>query len=169
MTDYIMMALYLIVSLAGLISLIFGLPGNFIILGGSLLYGWYGGFSEITLKIIIILIVLALVGELIEFLLGILGAKKYRSSNRAIVGSIVFGIIGGILGAPFFFGIGAVIGAFAGAFAGAIAIELTQGKKMDEAIKSGWGAFIGRVAGTISKGAIGVAMIAVTLTAVLKN
>ncbi len=167
--DYVMMALFLVVSLSGLISLIFGLPGNFIILGGSVLYGWYGGFSEITVRVIIVLVALAVVGELIELLLGILGAKKYRSSNRAVIGSIVFGIIGGILGAPFFFGIGAVVGAFAGAFAGAIAIELTQGKKMDDAIKSGWGAFIGRVAGTISKGAIGIAMIAVTLLAVLKH
>jgi len=165
--DYVILAFYLLFSLAGLISLIFGLPGNFVILGASMLYGWYGGFQEITVKIIIILIVLALAGELIEFLLGILGSKKYESSNRAIVGSIIFGIIGAVLGAPFFFGIGAVVGAFAGAFAGAIIVELSQGKKMDEALKSGWGAFIGRVAGTISKGAFGIAMIAITVVSVL--
>ncbi|MEW6145246.1 MAG: DUF456 domain-containing protein [Thermodesulfobacteriota bacterium] len=167
--DYVIFALYLLVSLAGLVSLIFGFPGTFIILGGSVLYGWYGGFQEVTVRIIVILVVLALAGELIEFLLGILGSKKYESSNRAIVGSIVFGIIGAIMGAPFFFGIGAVIGAFAGAFAGAILMELSQGKKMDEALKSGWGAFIGRVAGTISKGAVGIAMIAITVLAVLNN
>ena len=165
MIDYIIMALFLVLSLSGLVSLVFGLPGNFIILGASVLYGWYGGFREITVRVIIILVVLALAGELIEFLLGILGAKKYESSNRAVVGSIVFGIMGGIMGAPFFFGIGAVIGAFAGA----ILMELTQGKKMDDAIKSGWGAFLGRVAGTISKGAVGIAMIAITVTAVLNN
>jgi hypothetical protein len=167
--DYVLLALYILISLAGLISLIFGLPGTFIILGASVLYGWYGGFSEITVRVIIILVVLALAGELIEFLLGILGSKKYESSNRAIVGSIIFGIIGAVMGAPFFFGIGAVIGAFAGAFAGAILMELSQGKKMDEAIKSGWGAFLGRVAGTISKGAVGIAMIAITVLAVLNN
>ena len=167
--DYVVLAFYLLFSLAGLVSLIFGLPGNFVILGASMLFGWYGGFQEITVKIIIILIVLALAGELIEFLLGIAGSKKYESSNRAIVGSIIFGIIGAVLGAPFFFGIGAVVGAFAGAFAGAIIVELSQGKNMDEALKSGWGAFIGRVAGTISKGAVGIAMIAVTVAAVLNN
>jgi uncharacterized protein YqgC (DUF456 family) len=85
------------------------------------------------------------------------------------VGSIIFGIIGAVMGAPFFFGIGAVIGAFAGAFAGAILMELSQGKRMDEALKSGWGAFIGRVAGTISKGAVGIAMIAITVLAALNN
>jgi uncharacterized protein YqgC (DUF456 family) len=167
--DYVLLALYILVSLAGLVSLIFGLPGTFIILGASVLYGWYGGFSDITVRVIILLVVLALAGELIEFLLGILGSKKYESSNRAIVGSIIFGIIGAVMGAPFFFGIGAVIGAFAGAFAGAILMELSQGKKMDEAIKSGWGAFLGRVAGTISKGAVGIAMIAITVLAVLNN
>jgi uncharacterized protein len=167
--DYVILAFYLLFSLAGLVSLIFGFPGNFVILGASLLIGWYGGFQEITVKIIIILIVLALAGELIEFLLGIAGSKKYESSNRAIVGSIIFGIIGAVLGAPFFFGLGAVVGAFAGAFAGAIIVELSQGKNMDEALKSGWGAFIGRVAGTISKGAVGIAMIAVTVAAVLNN
>jgi len=167
--DYVLLAFYILVSLAGLVSLIFGLPGTFIILGASVLYGWYGGFSDITVRVIIILVVLALAGELIEFLLGILGSKKYESSNRAIVGSIIFGIIGAVMGAPFFFGIGAVIGAFAGAFAGAILMELSQGKKMDEAIKSGWGAFLGRVAGTISKGAVGIAMIAITVLAVLRN
>lgn len=169
MMDYVLLALYILVSLAGLVSLAFGLPGTFIILGASVLYGWYGGFSEITVRVIIILVVLALAGELIEFLLGILGSKKYESSNRAIAGSIIFGIIGAVMGAPFFFGIGAVIGAFAGAFAGAILMELSQGKKMDEAIKSGWGAFLGRVAGTISKGAVGIAMIAITVLAVLNN
>jgi uncharacterized protein len=167
--DYVVLAFYLLFSLAGLVSLIFGLPGNFVILGASMLFGWYGGFQEITVKIIIILIVLALAGELIEFLLGVAGSKKYESSNRAIVGSIIFGIIGAVMGAPFFFGIGAVAGAFAGAFAGAIIVELSQGKNMDEALKSGWGAFIGRVAGTISKGAVGIAMIAVTVAAVLNN
>jgi hypothetical protein len=167
--DYVIFSLYLLISLAGLISLVFGLPGTFIILGVSVLYGWYGGFQEITIRLIVILVVLALAGELIEFLLGILGSKKYESSNRAIVGSIIFGIIGAVMGAPFFFGIGAVIGAFAGAFAGAILMELSQGKKMDEALKSGWGAFIGRVAGTISKGAVGIAMIAITVVAVLNN
>ncbi len=167
--DYVVLAIYILVSLAGLASLIFGLPGTFIILGASVLFGWYGGFSDITVRVIIVLVVLALAGELIEFLLGILGSKKYESSNRAIVGSIIFGIIGAVMGAPFFFGIGAVIGAFAGAFAGAILMELSQGKKMDEAIKSGWGAFLGRVAGTISKGAVGIAMIAITVLAVLNN
>lgn len=167
--EYVILSLYVLIALAGLISHLFGLPGNFIILAGSVLLGWYGEFQEVTVKIIIILVALALLAEVIEFLMGIAGAKKYKSSNKAIVGSIVFGIIGGIIGIPFFFGIGAVIGAFIGAFAGAFIIEFVFDRDLDRAVKSGWGALLGRVGGAISKGAIGLTMIVITIVSVVGN
>ncbi len=169
MMDYIIFSLFIFVAVAGLISHVFGFPGNFIILADSILFGWYDGFTEVTLKILVILLALALLGELVEFIVGILGAKKYKSSNKAIVGSIVFGIIGGILGIPFFFGIGAVIGAFIGAFVGAFLVEYFLEKNVDRAVKSGWGAFIGRIAGTFFKGALGVAMIVIVVVAYVGN
>jgi uncharacterized protein YqgC (DUF456 family) len=169
MIEYIVFSLFLFISIAGLISHVFGLPGNFIILGASILFGWYGGFKEVTLTTLIVLLALALLGELIEFIVGILGAKKYKSSNKAIVGSIVFGIIGGILGIPFFLGIGAVIGAFIGAFVGAFFVEFVLQKNVDRAMKSGWGAFLGRLAGAFFKGAIGVTMVVIVIVNVLGN
>ena len=78
--DYLIFALFIVVAIAGLVSIIAGLPGNFIILAASALYGWYGGFEEITVKVIIVLVVLALLGEALEFLLGILGAKERKAS-----------------------------------------------------------------------------------------
>lgn len=167
--DYLVFIVFLIVALAGLISLVFGLPGTFIILADSILYSWYKGFNEITTKVILILVVLAALGELLEFLLGILGAKKEKASNSAIVGSIIFGIIGAILGASFLLGIGSVIGAFVGAFAGAFLIELFKRKGINQAIQSGRGALFGKVVGTITKGAIGVTMIAITVVSVVRN
>ena len=169
MIDYLVFSLFIFVAVAGLISHVFGFPGNFIILADSILFGWYDGFKEVTIKILIVLLALALLGELVEFVLGILGAKKYKSSNKAIVGSIVFGIIGGILGIPFFFGIGAVIGAFVGAFVGAFLVEFLLEKNVDRAMKSGWGAFIGRLGGTFFKGAIGIAMIVIVAVSYLGN
>lgn len=167
--DYVIFFLFLLVSIFGLISHVFGLPGNFIILGASILLAWYGGFHDISVTVLIVLIALALVGELIEFVLGIYGAKKYKSSNKAIVGSIVFGIAGAVLGLPFFLGIGAVIGAFIGAFVGAFIVDLFIQKNVDSAVKSGWGAFLGRVGGSISKAALGMAMIVITVVSVVRN
>ncbi len=167
--DYIVFVVFLIVAFAGFISLLFGLPGTFVILADSILYGWYKGFNEITTKVIVILAALAVFGELLEFLLGILGAKREKASNSAIAGSIVGGIAGAILGAPFLFGIGAVIGAFVGAFAGAFLVELLKRRTINQAIQSGRGAFLGKVVGTITKGAIGIAMITITVISVIRN
>jgi uncharacterized protein YqgC (DUF456 family) len=167
--DYLVFTVFLIVALAGLISLVFGLPGTFIILADSVAYAWYKGFNEITTKVIIILIILAALGELLEFLLGILGAKKEKASNSAVAASIICGIIGAILGAPFLLGIGSIIGALIGAFAGAFLIEIYKRKGINQAIQSGRGALLGKVVGTITKGAIGITMIAITLVSVVRN
>lgn len=131
--------------------------------------GWYGGFKEVTVTVLIVLTGLALLGELIEFVLGIYGSKKYKSSGRAIAGSIVFGMAGGVLGLPFFLGIGAVIGAFIGAFVGAFLVELVVRRKVRGAVQSGWGAFVGRVGGTVSKAAVGMAMIVIAVVSVVRN
>src|SRR3990172_8450772 len=149
--DYLIFSIFLIVALFGLVSLIFGLPGNFIILADSLLYGWYGGFKEITHKVILILIILAIVGEVLEYGLGILGAKKRGATKGAIIASII----------------GSIIGAFLGAFGGAFLLEYLQGKGVNQAIESGWGAFLGRVGGAISKGFIGIMMIIITIVSVV--
>ena len=167
--DYLVFGIFLIVALFGLVSLIFGLPGNFIILADSLLYGWYGGFKEITYKVILILIILVTLGEVLEYGLGIHGAKKRGASKGAIIASIVGGIVGAIVCAPFLFGIGSLIGAFLGAFAGAFLIEYYQGKGINQAMESGWGALLGRVGGAISKGFIGIMMIVITIVSVVRN
>lgn len=167
--EIIVFVLFLLFAVLGLVTHIFGLPGNFIILADAFLFSWYLDFDKVPFNIFLILIGLALLGELIEFLLGLIGAKKYKSSNRAVVGSIILGIVGAIWGAPFLFGVGSVIGAFVGAFIGAFFVELILEKNLDQALDSGWGSLIGRVGGTISKVLIGVIMIVLVVTSYVKN
>ena len=167
--EIFLLVLFILFSIAGIISHFFGLPGNWVILAVSFLLAWAGHFDKIPLNTLAILLVLTLLGELVEFLLGIVGAKKYEASNRAIAGSIVFGIIGAIIGAPFFLGIGSIIGAFAGAFAGAVIVELSQGKSFDRALNSGWGTFLGRVGGSFAKIFIGIVMVVITLSSYFNN
>ncbi len=167
--EIFLLILFFLFSIAGIISHFFGLPGNWVILGVSFLLAWAGHFDKIQITTLAILLALTLLGELVEFLLGIVGAKKYEASNRAIAGSIFFGIIGAILGAPFFLGIGSIIGAFAGAFAGAVIFELLQGKGITQAINSGWGTLIGRVGGSFAKIFIGIVMVVITLSSYFNN
>ncbi len=167
--EYVVFSIFLFVMFIGLISILIGFPGNFLILANSVLYGWYGGFKTITVNIVIVLIMLAVLGEVFEFVLGIIGSKKQNSSTKAIVGSIVGGIFGAVWGAPFLFGIGSIVGAFVGAFAGAFVVEYVRIRNVDQALKSGWGAFVGRVGGTITKGLIAIAMISIAVFSVVGN
>jgi uncharacterized protein YqgC (DUF456 family) len=165
--EYLVFSIFLFVMFIGLISILFGFPGNFLILANSVLYGWYGGFKEITVKIVIVLIVLAILGEVFEFVLGVIGSKKHKSSTKAIVGSIVGGILGAVWGAAFLFGVGSIIGAFIGAFAGAFVVEYVRIRNIHQAAQSGWGAFVGRVGGTITKGIIAITMISIAVFSVI--
>lgn len=167
--EFLIFAILVLIALLGLLSHILGLPGNFIIFGSAVVLSWYGGFEKVEVNTLVILGGLVALGEALEFILGIIGAKRFKSSNRAVVGSIFFGIVGAIWGAPFFFGLGSVIGAFIGAFVGAFIVELAVGKKLDEAINSGWGSLLGRVGGTISKAFIGIVMIVIIVTSYFKN
>ncbi len=147
--------------LVGLFGLFFGLPGNWMILGATLVYALATGFAQIGWGLLVSLFLLTVAGEVVEYLFGIAGARRFGSSNRGIVFSFLGGFVGAILCAPLFFGFGAILGALAGAFLGAVLIELlTYGpKEWRKALRSGWGNFIGRMAGIITKMAIAIGMI----------
>jgi len=153
--------IFFFILLLGLISLFFGLPGTWLILVTTTVYAWVTGFAHVGGGMILSLALLTLVGEVVEYLFGIAGARRFGSSGRGILFSIVGGFVGAVVGAPLFFGFGAVLGALVGAFLGAVLIEvLTYGAaEWRKAVRSGWGNFLGRIAGVITKMAIAIGMI----------
>ena len=54
-----------------------------------------------------------------------------------------------------------------GAFLGAFIVEFLNSKGSEQAVESGWGAFVGRVGGTITKGIIAITMISIAVFSVL--
>lgn len=137
--EYAVFLIFLLVMFTGLVSILFGFPGNFLILAASALYGWYGGFEVITLGILLVLTLLAIVGEVLEFAMGVRGLRKHRSSTRAIIGSIVGGILGAFWGAPFLMGFGSVMGALIGVFTGSFIAEYVRIRDISQALQSGFG------------------------------
>jgi uncharacterized protein YqgC (DUF456 family) len=165
--DILYAVLLTVALLAGLVAVPFGFPGTFIILAAAFLYALGTGFSVITWTTLGVLLAAALLAEGAEALAGLAGARKYGSGRLGIVASIVGGIAGAVLGAPLFFGLGAVPGAMVGAFAGAVLAEFARGRSSREALRAGWGTFLGRLAGTVVKGALAVAMTVICLQKVL--
>jgi len=132
-------------SAAGLAALFLSCPGNLIILIGAVVFAFLTKFSIIGSKSLIILFSLYLFGEVAEYFLVILGAKKFGASNVAVVGAVIGGTAGAILGAPLL-GVGILFGAFLGIFFGAFLVELLIQRNLVRSLKAGVGGVIGRIA-----------------------
>ncbi|MGE3181975.1 MAG: DUF456 family protein [Phycisphaerae bacterium] len=154
--------LLLVVNLFWVGLLVLGLPGTWLILLTCAVAEWFvtGEGALFTKQTLLLLAALAVIGELIEFGAGVVGAKKFGGSRKGAIGALVGSIVGG-LAFTFFIPIpiiGTLIGACLGAAAGSIFMELRGGRTMDEAMRSGVGAGIGRFSGTVAKIAVGAVM-----------
>ncbi len=150
----------ILASIIGVILTIFAAFGNLVILGGIGLYALMTNFAVINYKILIVITIIYLFGELLEYIAVTFGAKKLGASNKAIVGAIIGGILGAVFGAGFA-GIGAFFGAFLGVFLGAFIIELIFEKDFKQSVKSGLGGVLGRLGAMVGKLAIALVMISI--------
>lgn len=143
---------------------IFGLPANWVVLGIAGLWKWlHPDAAAMNLTFFIIIGGLALAGEILEFGVQMLGARRYGGTGRGTLGGFIGGIAGAILGAPFFLGLGALLGALGGAYLGCLVMELGLGRSGDEARRAAMGTFIGRFLGLSLKFGLGVWMVSMTI------
>lgn len=156
------------VILIGLIFLLIcllqvvGLPANWIILVLVFLWKLLGpavSANGVSWTFIIIMALLAALGELMEWVLQVKLGSKFGSSAKGNWGGILGSIIGGILMLPLFFGFGALLGALAGAYIGCLLVELACRRNFRAAHISAWGAFIGRSLGMSLKLGLGIAIV----------
>jgi uncharacterized protein YqgC (DUF456 family) len=96
-------------------------------------------------------LLLAVLGEVLEFAAGGAGAARTGASKRGMLGAVIGGLIGSIAGAPFGLILGSFLGGMLGAAIGAIVGELTQRPALSRALRPAAGALAGRAVGTLSK------------------
>ena len=154
-----------VLMLLGLVEIPFGLPGTWIIAAAALGYQLLVPGS-ISIWTIVAVVVLALIGELLEFSLSAKYTKKYGGSRRASWGAIIGGMIGAFMGVPVPI-VGSVIGAFAGAFVGAFIGEFSRAGQGGTATRVATGGLIGRAIAAAMKIGIGIAMAAWVLFAAI--
>jgi len=137
----------------------FALPGNWLIVITTALFAWWhaedGIFSIYTLVAITIL---ALLGELVEFLGGLVGAKKAGARFRGSLGALIGALAGAVIG-TFLIPIsllGTLLGSCAGAAILACVFELSGGRRMEDSVHLGLGAGLGHFLGTFAKIALGI-------------
>lgn len=161
---YSLAALLLISNLSGFILNWAALPGNWLIFGGTALFCWLAKTSHHSVSwfVVVLLLLLAIFGEFIEFVAGTAGAAKKGASRRAmalsVVGSIVGSIVGAVVGMPIPIvgsAIAALLGGAVGAAVGAAVGEDWKGRDLEGSIQVGAAAFWGRVLGTAGKLIVG--------------
>lgn len=140
-----------ILNIIGILGVIIpALPGivlNYIAL--VLLYIVKGelGFGIRTL---VVFGVLTLMVTLLDYVLPLLGAKKYGASPKGIWGAVIGMIIGILFFPPFGIIFGLLIGAFVG--------EIIAGKEHSQALRAGLATFLGSLTSMIVKLILAVVM-----------
>jgi uncharacterized protein YqgC (DUF456 family) len=148
----------------GVVLNLVGLFGNWVILAA--VAGAYvaSGFEYFGWGALLMLLALAVLGEVLETLAAGVGAAKFGGGKGAITGALVGCLAGAVLGTgvipiPI---VGTLIGACGGAFLGAALYEhLMRDKNVGDAMYVGTGAALGKIGGLLLKSFVGFTMLGV--------
>lgn len=164
MSDVIAFAvpfLLLAVLAAGWVMTLLSLPGNWLMVLAVAIYAWLVPTEwrgDVSWAVVLVVFLLAIVGEILETLAVAVGTSRAGGSRRAallgLCGSLGGGLIGALVGVPIpVVGslVGAVLFAACGAAFGAYVGEAWKGRTSDESWKVSQAAFVGRLLGTMAK------------------
>ncbi len=147
---FILAGVLIVVGLIG--SVLPVLPGVPLVFAGMLLAAWADGFAHVGVFTLTLLGALCVLALLVDFVAGLLGARRVGASKYALWGAMLGTVVGIFFGLP-----GLVLGPFLGALAG----ELRAGSRMDHAARVGIGTWLGLLFGTLAKIALCFTMLGV--------
>ncbi len=134
------------------------LPGTILVLGGIVLGAWIDDFSRVGITTVVVVTVLALIAWILEYLAGLMGAKKAGASKQALLGAAVGTVLGlfmGLVGVLFMPLVGATVG------------EYLAQKDQKRAVKVGIATWVGIMVGLIAKVVLAFVMVGIFVAALL--
>ena len=151
---FILAGLLIIAGIAG--AILPAIPGVPLVFAGMLLAAWADHFQHLGVFTLTLLGFLGLVALLVDFVAGMLGAKRVGASTRALWGATLGTFAGLFFGIP---------GLLLGPFVGAVIGELSAGSAMNKATSVGVGTWLGLLFGTLAKLALCFTMLGIFLFA----
>lgn len=146
----------ILLGLAG--TVLPALPGTAFVLGGIVLGAWIDDFSRVGTTTLIVVTVLAVLAWVLDYVAGLLGAKKAGASRQALVGAAVGTVLGlfmGLVGVLFMPLVGAAVG------------EYIARRDEKNAMKVGVATWLGIMAGLLAKVVIAFIMVGIFIAALL--
>ena len=140
---------------ASLFLIPLGLPGAWIMVGILAVAAIYG---KVGLSTLIVVAVVATIGEIIEFFVVKRLTAQYGGSRAAFWGAIAGGIVGVVVGVPIPI-VGSIFAGFIGSFLGAAVVTIFETRKWTQAGRVGWGVIVGRMLSAVVKTFAGIVIL----------
>ena len=133
--------IFLIIGLIGCV--VPGVPGPPFSFLALVMMSVAKSWEPFSLNFLIVMALLTIAVTALDYVVPAAGARKFGASKYGFWGAV----IGMLVGIIFFPPLGMIIGAFLGAITG----ELVMGKASYDALKAGWGVFVGVMFGMVLK------------------
>ena len=153
---WLLSAALIVLGVAG--TVLPALPGTALVLAGIVLGAWIDDFARVGWGVLGGITLLAALAWVLDYVAGLLGAKKAGASRQALIGAAlgtVAGLFMGLVGVLFMPLVGAAIG------------EWLARRDHGQALKVGVATWLGLIAGMVSKVVIAFVMIGVFIVALL--
>jgi uncharacterized protein len=149
-------ALLIVAGLAG--TVLPALPGTAFVLAGIVLGAWIDDFTRVPVWVVGLCTALAVLAWVLDYVAGLLGARRAGASKQALIGAAVGTVVGlfmGIVGVLFMPLVGAAVG------------EYLARKDQRQALNVGVATWLGIMAGLLAKVVLACMMIGIFVIALL--
>ena len=153
---WILCAALIVAGLAGTVLPV--LPGTVLVWAGIVLGAWIDDFQRVGTTTLVVVTVLAALAWVLDYVAGLLGARKAGASRQALLGAAigtVAGLFMGVVGVLFMPLVGAALG------------EYLAQKDQARAVRVGVATWLGIMLGLLAKVVLACMMVGVFVVALL--
>ena len=149
-------AALILIGLAGTVLPL--LPGTLLVWSGVLLGAWIDDFTRVGAGTMVVISVLAVLAWALDFVAGLMGARRVSASKQALAGAAIGTVVGLFMG---------LVGVLFMPLVGAAAGEYLAQRDQRQAMKVGVATWLGLLAGLLAKVVLAFMMIGVFVGALL--
>ena len=153
---WILCAALIVAGLAGTVLPV--LPGTVLVWAGIVLGAWIDDFQRVGTTTLVVVTVLAALAWVLDYVAGLLGARKAGASRQALLGAAIGTVVGlfmGVVGVLFMPLVGAALG------------EYLAQKDQTRAVRVGVATWLGIMLGLLAKVVLAFIMVGLFVAALL--